>query len=116
VVAASKSARWCHGFAERPVRTDRLSFASRVIRKLFIVQLKSTKQWKIRCECDHDFCDWRQNWKLVTKVHVRDTQETLEEIYRRLMTQTSTWQVLSNATVRNAARSTTSRRQPLGVR
>lgn len=62
--------------------------------KLYIVQLKKSKQWKVRCECGHDFCDWRENWKLHAVMHVRDSQEKMEEIYPRLMTPTSTWQVL----------------------
>src|SRR6201990_3084572 len=62
--------------------------------KLFIVQIKSSKQWKIRCECGNDFCCWKENWKLHAYIHVRDTAEKLEEIYPRLMAPTSTWQVL----------------------
>lgn len=62
--------------------------------KLYIVQLKASKQWKVRCECGHDFCDWRENWKLHARIHVRDTQAKMEEIYPRLMTPTATWQVL----------------------
>lgn len=62
--------------------------------KLYIVQLKTSKEWVIRCECGHNFCNWKENWKLFAKIHVRDTQPKLEEIYPRLMAQTSTWQVL----------------------
>ena len=62
--------------------------------KLFVVQLKTTRQWKIRCDCGHDFCDWRDNWKLHAHIHVRDSQEKMEEIYPRLMAPTSSWQVL----------------------
>ena len=62
--------------------------------KLYIVQQKSSKQWKIRCECGHDFCDWRDNWKLHARVYVRDTAEQMEQIYPRLMAPTSSWQVL----------------------
>ncbi len=77
---------------------DRVPWDDRIVLplgpKLYIVQRKDNKQWKIRCECGHDFCDWHQNWKLFAKIHVRDTQEKLEEIYPRLMAQTATWQVL----------------------
>ena len=51
--------------------------------KLYCVQVAATKQWTIRCECGHDFCDQRENWKLHALVNVRDTQEKLEEIYPR---------------------------------
>ena len=61
--------------------------------KLYCVQVAATKQWTIRCECGHDFCDQRENWKLHALVNVRDTQEKLEEIYPRLMAPSCSWQV-----------------------
>lgn len=77
---------------------ERLSWKDKIVLplapKLYIIQLQSSKQWKVRCECGHDFCDWRENWKLHAVMHVRDSQEKMEEIYPRLMTPTSTWQVL----------------------
>lgn len=62
--------------------------------KLYIVQKKDTKQWVVRCECGHDFCDWRENWKLHALIHVRDTPEKMEEIYPRLMAPSTNWQVI----------------------
>jgi acetone carboxylase gamma subunit len=55
---------------------------------------ETNKQWKIRCECGYDFCDWKDNWKLQARIHVRDTPQKLEEIYPRLMAPTASWQVL----------------------
>jgi acetone carboxylase gamma subunit len=52
------------------------------------VQKATTRQWVVRCKCGHDFCDWRENWKL--HVSVRDTPEALEEIDPRLMAPTMT--------------------------
>ena len=34
-----------------------------------------------RCECGHDFGDYRKNWKLSAAIIVRDTEESLREIY-----------------------------------
>ncbi|MGE4482774.1 acetone carboxylase subunit gamma [Acidocella sp.] len=62
--------------------------------KLYIVQLKTSKEWKIRCECGHDFCGWRENWKLHAHIHVRDSAAKMEEIYPKLMTPSTDWQVL----------------------
>ena len=34
-----------------------------------------------RCECGHSFGDYRGNWKLNAVINVRDTEESLREIY-----------------------------------
>jgi len=77
---------------------ERVGWADRIILplgpKLYLVQAQATKQWRVRCECGHDFCGERENWKLHALVHVRDTPEKLEEIYPRLMAPSSGWQVL----------------------
>ena len=35
----------------------------------------------IKCDCGHEFCDYRENWKLEALINVRDTVESLREIY-----------------------------------
>ncbi len=35
----------------------------------------------VKCDCGHEFGDYRQNWKLGALIHVRDSQEAIEEIY-----------------------------------
>ncbi len=35
----------------------------------------------VKCDCGHEFGDWRRNWKLSTLIFVRDTVDKLEEIY-----------------------------------
>ena len=47
---------------------------------LFIVQ-KGTERI-VKCRCGHEFGDYRVNWKLYASIYVRDTEETLGEIYR----------------------------------
>lgn len=77
---------------------ERVPWSERIVLplgpKLYIVQQKVSKKWTVRCQCGHDFCDWKDNWKLHARIHVRDTAEKLEDIYPRLMAPTPSWQVL----------------------
>jgi acetone carboxylase gamma subunit len=36
----------------------------------------------VKCRCGHEFGDYRVNWKLSALIHVRDSEESLQEIYR----------------------------------
>ena len=38
----------------------------------------------IRCDCGHDFCPHDRNWKMEAAIHVRDTDESLREVYPRM--------------------------------
>lgn len=46
---------------------------------LFITEGKQGRVTK--CECGHDFGDYRKNWKLNSLINVRDTKKSLREIY-----------------------------------
>lgn len=46
---------------------------------LFIVQ--GRKGRITRCECGHDFGDYRKNWKRAANINVRNTEKSLREIY-----------------------------------
>lgn len=46
---------------------------------LFIVQ--KAKDRIVKCDCGHEFGDYRVNWKIYANIYVRDTKEALEEIY-----------------------------------
>lgn len=46
---------------------------------LYIVQ--KGKERIVKCDCGHEFGDYRRNWKLSALILVRDTREKLEEIY-----------------------------------
>ncbi len=35
----------------------------------------------VKCDCGHEFGDWRQNWKLNALIFARDDTEKLEEVY-----------------------------------
>ena len=36
----------------------------------------------VKCRCGHEFGDYRVNWKLSSLIHVRDSEESLSEIYK----------------------------------
>ncbi len=48
----------------------------------------------VRCDCGHEFGDYRHNWKLSALILVRDTEERLHEIYPRMMHADPDWMVL----------------------
>lgn len=60
---------------------------------LYIVVNKDNN-WVVKCECGYEFCDYRQNWKLDALVYVRDTKDSLSELYPVLMAPDPEWQVI----------------------
>lgn len=65
------------------VLQERVSWSDRILLPLsnhiFIVQ---TAEGRVtRCECGHDFGDYRRNWKLEALIRVRDTRKSMREIY-----------------------------------
>ncbi|HKJ94988.1 MAG TPA: acetone carboxylase subunit gamma [Gammaproteobacteria bacterium] len=57
------------------------------------VAINSEDEWVTKCSCGHEFGDYRQNWKLEAVVYVRDSKESLGEIYPELMSPDPAWQV-----------------------
>jgi acetone carboxylase, gamma subunit len=76
---------------------QKLNWSERIVLPLgphmHIVQKADSKRWVTKCDCGHEFGDWRQNWKLGAVVHVRETQEAMTEIYPALMAPDTQWQV-----------------------
>lgn len=35
----------------------------------------------VKCDCGHEFGDYRENWKLKALIYVRDTEEKLDEVF-----------------------------------
>jgi acetone carboxylase gamma subunit len=66
---------------------ERVSWDDRILLPaglhLYIVQ-KPNGERIVKCDCGHEFCDYRDNWKLHALIYVRDNQEKLEELYPRL--------------------------------
>jgi len=47
--------------------------------ELYIIQ-KDEKRL-VKCSCGYEFGDYRENWKLKALIHVRDSEEEIEELY-----------------------------------
>lgn len=60
---------------------------------MYIVQSAKTKQWVTKCDCGHEFCGYKENWKLFANIYVRDTPEAMAEVYPTLMAPDTNWQV-----------------------
>ena len=62
---------------------QRVSWPERILlpltEHLFIVQKDG--QRIVKCDCGHEFGDWRQNWKLNALIFSRDDTAKLEEVY-----------------------------------
>jgi acetone carboxylase, gamma subunit len=46
-----------------------------------LVIVRRGSDFIVRCQCGHEFGDYRRNWKLEARILVRDTPEALEEVY-----------------------------------
>jgi acetone carboxylase, gamma subunit len=46
-----------------------------------LVVVRTRVGFSVRCDCGHEFGDYRTNWKLRARIRVRDTEESLDEIY-----------------------------------
>jgi len=51
----------------------------RISEHLYIVRKKEGSR-VVKCDCGHEFGDYRANWKLSSKVYVRRTKEELAEV------------------------------------
>jgi len=51
----------------------------RISDQLYIVAKDGKRM--VKCECGHEFGDYRVNWKLSSLVYVRKTREEMDEIY-----------------------------------
>jgi acetone carboxylase, gamma subunit len=55
---------------------------------------KGDGAYVIKCDCGHEFCDYRENWKLEALINVRETVDELREIYPEKMHGDPAWNVL----------------------
>jgi len=42
---------------------------------------KTDQGYRVLCDCGHEFCEYTDNWKLEALINVRDSVESLREIY-----------------------------------
>ena len=63
---------------------ERVNFTEQILLpltpQLFIVAEAGERI--VKCRCGHGFGDYRVNWKLSSLIHVRDTEESISEVYR----------------------------------
>jgi acetone carboxylase gamma subunit len=45
----------------------------------------------VKCDCGHEFGDYKENWKKKSRVRVRDTFEEIEELYPKDMGSDPEW-------------------------
>lgn len=60
---------------------------------LYIVQ-KENGDRVIKCDCGYEYGDYRENWKLNALIYVRDSEESLAELYPKMMCADPSWQVI----------------------
>ena len=66
------------------IQQARVSWSERILLpltpKLFIVAKDGDRI--VKCECGHEFPDYRVNWKLESLIKVRDDEASIAEIYK----------------------------------
>ena len=74
---SDRFARYCE------ILTERLGWADPIVLPLgeSLVIVRTADGFVVRCHCGHEFGDYRANWKLAARIRVRDSEESLEEIY-----------------------------------
>lgn len=60
---------------------------------LYIVE-KNDKSRVVKCDCGHEFGDYRENWKLGANIFIRDTKEKMTEIYPAMLAADTDWMEL----------------------
>jgi len=63
---------------------EKVSFKERILlpigEHLYIIE-KEDGERVVKCDCGHEFGDYRKNWKLSSHIHVRDSDAELEFLY-----------------------------------
>lgn len=70
-------------FKTLEIQQERVAWKERILlpvgEHLSIVQKNDDRI--VKCDCGHEFGDYRENWKLQALIRVRDDVESIEEIY-----------------------------------
>lgn len=61
--------------------------------RLYIVA-KGGGSYMIKCHCGHELCSYEENYKLHARINVRDSFESLREIYPEMMQGDPEWSTL----------------------
>ena len=65
---------------------ERVAWAEQIVlpfgEHLYIVEAspevaaeRPCRHYIVKCDCGHEFCDYRENWKLEALINVRETDE-----------------------------------------
>ena len=65
---------------------------------LYIVQKQNGKRI-VKCDCGHEFCDEKDNWKMHALIHVRDTEDKMTDLYPKMLLQTLNGRLFASITV-----------------
>lgn len=60
---------------------------------LYIVEKKDGSRL-VKCDCGHEFGDYKKNWKLSALINVRDTEDKMNQVYPQQMGSDPNWMVL----------------------
>ena len=62
---------------------ERVSYSEKILMPLgeHLNVVQKDNERVVKCDCGHEFGDWRQNWKLGALIFSRDDNEKLAEIY-----------------------------------
>lgn len=75
---------------------ERVSWPEKIIlplhEHLYIVLKENNRI--VKCDCGFEFGNYNENWKTKCRVRIRDTFETIEELYLKDMGSDPTWQEL----------------------
>ncbi len=66
------------------VLQERVSWEDQILMRLgdkVYIVINADKQRVAKCECGHEFCDYRKNWKLACKIRTRRTLEEMQQVY-----------------------------------
>jgi acetone carboxylase gamma subunit len=62
---------------------ERVAWPERILLPLseHLYVVEKDGQRIVKCDCGHEFGDWRRNWKLEALILARDDEESLEEVF-----------------------------------
>jgi acetone carboxylase, gamma subunit len=65
------------------VLQDKVDWDDTIILPLspYLYIIKKNDKFPVKCTCGHEFCDYRENWKMDALIHVRKDDDSLGEIW-----------------------------------
>jgi acetone carboxylase gamma subunit len=75
---------------------ERVKWSEKIILPLHehLYVVSKENQRIVKCDCGYEFGDYKENWKLKSRIRVRDSFESIEELYLKDMGSDPEWQEL----------------------